>query len=61
MPLEALVNNWVWWCFSHKRRAMSVNNRGNHCCDPSLGGVMTPCRCTKVTEKDLVTEGYLEP
>ncbi len=34
----------VWWCNSHGRPATHINNHGDHCCDPKLGGILIPCR-----------------
>lgn len=38
-----------YWCEVHKRRASSLDKNGNHCCNPSLPGIMIPCKTIKIT------------
>lgn len=44
----------IWWCKSHKRQAEFIlprnDGRDGHCCDPSLGGILLPCDCQRITD-----------
>lgn len=34
----------IWWCEHHGREATHINKNGEHECDPSLAGIMLPCK-----------------
>lgn len=36
-----------WWCNSHGRETTYINEYGNRCCDPRLGGILLPCSVIK--------------
>lgn len=52
---EALIRlGWTppvickWWCESHEREATHVNKKGEHECDPQLGGILLCCKVIPV-------------
>lgn len=45
-----------WWCNSHERWATHVWSNGDirgwqHCCAPSLGGILLPCFAVDITDE----------
>lgn len=42
------VEEELWWCNVHQRKATYVKN-GKRGCDPHLGGIMIPCECVNLT------------
>lgn len=40
-----------WYCVRHMRRATHTM-RGTPCCDPTLGGILVRCECTRMLTPD---------
>lgn len=46
---EPNVEDEVWWCNTHQRRADYVDaETKKHVCDPKLPGTLMVCRCVNI-------------
>lgn len=54
-PYQRDTSGELWWCNSHQRKAEWLF-KGQHRCDPSLGGITLPCSCVNLTNEAEVEE-----